>query len=100
MNEDVTIETITHSVVHTALAAKQTIDQNEYIESAEIANDFLVVMSEAGLITIDEAMSALEKIERGMYAANLYLAACAKIGRTETTRLRNAESLERALQNS
>lgn len=100
MNEDVTIQTVTVSVVQTAMAAKEVIDQNEYIECAEIANDFLVVMSEAGLVTIDEAMSDLEKIERGMYAANLYLAACAKIGKTETERLKNAESLERALQNS
>lgn len=96
-NEDITMATVTRAVVRTAIDAKEWIDENDFEESTEIANDFLYVLSESGLCDIDEAMSDLDRIEAGMYAANLYLAACANIGRIETQRLENAETLERSL---
>ena len=96
-NEDITMATVTHAVVRTAIDAKEWIDENDFEESTEIANDFLYVLAESGLCDIDEAMSDLERIEAGMYAANLYLAACANIGRIETQRLEDAETLERSL---
>jgi hypothetical protein len=96
-NEEITMSTVTRAVVNTSITARQYVDENDFDESAEIANDFLSVLSEYGLVNIDEDMSDLDKIEAGMYAANLYLAACAKIGRTETQRLSDAQTLERSL---
>ena len=97
MNEEITMASMTHAVVETAVSAKAHVDESDLQDCYGLANDFLVVLEESGLIVIDEAMSDLEKIIRGMYAANLYLATCAKIGKTETERLKNAETLERSL---
>lgn len=65
-----------------------------------MVNDFIEVMADAQLITIDNVMDDMEMIERAMYAANLYLAACAKLGRVATQRANEIDSLEAMLERS
>ena len=96
-NLEINSKNVAVSVVTTAITAKEYVDENDFDECVEIANDFLSVLSEHGLVQLDDDMGDLEKLASGMYAANLYLAACAKVGRIETQRLEDAETLEKSL---
>ena len=97
---DINSESITHAVVETAVSAAQTISKRETEDALIMMNQFLVVLDDAGLIQIEDEMHDLEKIERGMYAANLYLAACANIGKAASKRARDLSSLEKLYTNS
>ena len=99
-NLEINAKNVAISVVTTAITAKEYVDQNDFEECVEVANDFLSVLSEHGLVQIDDDMGDLEKLASGMYAANLYLAACAKVGRIETERLEKAEILDNIFKNS
>lgn len=98
--EEINSASITQAVVDTAITAKETIDRMETYDSLVLVSQFIEVLDEAGLIMVDGVMGDLEKIERGMYAANLYLAACANIGKTATLRSEQIDHLEAMMQKS
>ena len=98
--EEISSASITHSVVTTAISARGTVESMETYDSLVLVSQFIEVLDEAGLITVDGAMGDLEKIERGMYAANLYLAACANIGKTATLRSEQIDHLEAMMRKS
>lgn len=96
-NLEISAQNVAFSVVTTATTAKEYIDECGFEDCVECANEFLAVLEEHGLVEFDDDFGDLEKLASGMYAANLFLAACAKIGRIETERLKDAETLEKSL---
>lgn len=100
MNEELTMENMAKAVVHTAMTAKKYVDESDFDESQMLVCEFLAAIDDAGLAVILSDWSDFDKIECGMYAANLYLAACAKIAKHETARLKKASALENTFKNS
>ena len=99
MNNEITAQSMAQSVVTTCLAAVAKVESADIDGCAEIVNDFLFVLMDSGLIEIDmDELNDVEKMERGMYAANLFLSACAKVGLLESERLAKADTLEKSLE--
>lgn len=99
-NEEVNSENVTHAVVATALMAKRTIDKLSFDDKVELMSQYLLILEEGGLIQLDNVMCDLEKIQRGMYAANLFLSACAMVAKSETERRAIATKLDSILARS
>ena len=99
-NDNVTTPSVTHAVVTTALMARNTVDKLDFSDQLLLINNFLVVLEDAGLVTFEKGMKDMDMIKRGMYAANLYLAACAMVGQSESDRLQTVANLEATLANS
>ena len=83
-----------HVFSDTLKKAAQTVTTNEPEDHAHIVNDFLAVLWDAGLIEITEDMTDLEKIERGLYAAQLFLTSSVALATTEEQRTNNIANLE------
>jgi len=99
MNNEINAQSMAQSVVKTCLAARSRVESGDIDDLAEIVNDFLFVLMDSGLIQIDmDEMNDVEKMERGMFAANLFMSACAKIGLLESERLAKADALERTFE--
>ena len=95
---ELTSELVTAAVLSSAMLARYKVDQGTSEDAAYICSDFINVMAESGLIQIDnDEMEDLEVIERAMYAANLFLASCAVIGKAHTKRNADVEHLNRSL---
>ena len=83
----------------TANAASQVVKM-DFEQHAEIINDFLSVLWSAKLIKINDEMSDLEKIERGLFAVNLFLGSVAQVAVHEQLRNDKIESLTASLEAS
>ena len=81
----------------TTLAAISKISSMQSEDHAIIVNDFLSILWEAGLIEINEDMTDLEKIERGIYAAHLFLTGAAAVATSEEQRTKNISNLNACL---
>lgn len=88
---------ITEAAFEAMTLARNTVLSLETDDIFSIVNDFLGVLGDAGLIEIDDVECDLEKLERGMYAASLYLSACAKAGYLEGMHQENIANLESCL---
>ena len=95
--QEINSSTITLKAVQTAVQAAASIDSRDTEDVLIMMNQFLLVLDDAGLIQIDDDMEDLEKIERGMYAASLFMSACANIGKAATKRADDIEGLEAML---
>ena len=95
-HEIITSELVASSVVRTCLSARAKADKCDFAPCAELAQKFLIVLALHDIIDIDEDMTTMEQLEMGMYAANLYLSACARMGAIETARITAAEKLEKS----
>lgn len=79
------------------MSAAAKADSLDFEGQACIVNDFLAVLWEAGLIEITEEMTDLEKIERGVYAAQLFLASAITVAQHEDQRTEEINRLNACL---
>ena len=94
---DLNTNNYNHVFSDTLKKATKTVISNQPEDHAHIVNDFLAVLWDAGLIELDEDMTDLEKIERGLYAAQLFLTSSVALATSEEQRTKNISVLNACL---